>query len=33
MAVTVAVGAGVLNDTDHLLDYYLWYIKKDVRRL
>ncbi len=33
MAVPVAVGAGVLNDTDHLLDYYLWYIKKDPRRL
>ena len=33
MAVSVAFGAGVLNDTDHLLDYYLWYIKKDPRRL
>lgn len=33
MAVPVAIGAGVLNDTDHLLDYYLWYIKKDPRRL
>ena len=33
VAVTVAVGAGILNDTDHLLDYSLWYIKKDVRRL
>ena len=33
MALPVAIGAGVLNDTDHLLDYYLWYIKKDPRRL
>jgi hypothetical protein len=29
----VAVPAGVLNDADHLVDYYLWYIKKDRRRL
>ena len=33
MAVPAAVGAGVLNDSDHLLDYYLVYIKKDPRRL
>ncbi len=33
MAVPAAVGAGVLNDVDHLLDYHQWYIKKDPRRL
>jgi|GEM_PF-3865066 len=33
MALPVAIGAGVLNDTDHLIDYYLWYIKKDHRKL
>ena len=33
MAVPAAVGAGVLNDSDHLLDYYLVYIRKDPRRL
>jgi hypothetical protein len=27
--VPAAVGASVLNDTDNLLDYYLWYVEKD----
>ena len=28
-----AVGAGVLIDADHVLDYYNWYVRKDVRFL
>ena len=26
-----AVGAGVLIDADHALDYYNWYVRRDVR--
>ena len=33
MAVPAAIGAGALNDSDHLLDYYMVYIRKDPRRL
>ena len=33
LAVPVAFGAGVLNDSDHLIDYYFWFKKRDVRRL
>ncbi len=33
LAVPAAFAAGVLNDADHLVDYYLWYIKDDRRRL
>ena len=33
LAVPVAIAAGVLNDGDHLIDYYLWFKKRDVRRL
>ena len=33
MAVPVAIGTGVLNDSDHLIDYYLWFKRRDVRRL
>ena len=29
MALPAAAATGVLNDTDHVLDYYLWYVKKD----
>ncbi len=32
MALPVAAATGVLNDVDHTLDYYLWYVKKDKRR-
>jgi len=33
LAVPAAIAAGVLNDADHLIDYYLWFKKRDVRRL
>ena len=32
-AVPAAVAAGVLVDSDHVLDYFQWYVKKDLRRV
>lgn len=32
-AVPVAMAAGVLPDADHLLDYYLWWVKRERRYL
>ncbi len=29
----VAIGAGVLPDADHLLDYYNWYVRRSYSRL
>ena len=29
----VAIGAGVLPDVDHLLDYYNWYVRRSYSRL
>lgn len=33
LALPAAFVAGALNDADHLLDYYLWFVRKDRRRL
>lgn len=33
LAVPAAVATGVLTDADHLLDFYLMYVKKDRRRV
>ena len=32
-AVPVAAATGVLIDVDHLLDYFNWYVRKDIRYL
>jgi hypothetical protein len=33
VAVPLAVAAGVLPDADHLLDYYMWWVKRERRFL
>ena len=33
LAVPTAIAAGVLIDADHLIDFYLWFKKRDARRL
>ena len=33
LALPAAFVAGALNDADHLLDYYLWFVRKDRRRV
>ena len=33
MAIPTAVATGVLIDADHVPDYYLWYWKRDRRRI
>jgi len=33
MAIPAAAATGVLLDTDHVLDFYYWFAKKDKRRL
>ena len=33
LALPAAVGAGVLIDADHALDYYNWYVRRDTRFL
>ena len=33
LALPAAFVAGALNDADHLLDYYLWYVRRDRRHL
>ena len=32
-AVPAALAGGVLIDSDHLLDFYYWYVKKDAERV
>ena len=32
-ALPIAVAGGVLPDADHLLDYYLWYVKRRFNRI
>ena len=32
LAMPVAFATGVLVDVDHVLEYYLWYVRKDRRR-
>jgi len=32
-AIPAAIAAGVLPDADHLLDYYLWWVKRERRFL
>ena len=32
LAVPAATAAGVLIDSDHLLDYFQWYVRKNTRR-
>ena len=33
MAVPAAAAAGVLVDADHILDYFNWYWRRDLRRV